>query len=66
MKTIIINKNYKSKYTKKLKCHIIYMFCILESSNKNISQQLSDYKITFVNSFKRFLVYKNKSDSDLV
>ena len=48
--------------------------------NKNISHQLFDYTITFVNSqhqntnskgdfvrsFQRFLVYKNKSDSDLV
>ena len=62
------------------------VICIPERFNTNISHQLFDYTIIFVNSqqwntnskgdlilenyferlSKRFLVYKNKSDSELV
>ena len=54
-------------------------FCIPESFNTNILNQFFDNKITkikfksdfvlkngYKRSFSRYLVYKNKSDSDLV
>ena len=70
-----------------LNCILLFNgICIPESFNANISHQLFDYTIIFVNSqyqntnakgdlhsktvlkrsFLRFLVYKNKSDLDLV